>query len=333
MKKIRVLAVAVSAALSLTTASAQAISIDPFYAGNYAFTDLGSVPQLPPLYGGLTFAPGDPNKIHIGGAANGAAGLIYEIGVVRGAGNHVIGFSGAATALGRFGSFNDGGVVYGPGGVLFLARWPVNEIGQVKPGSSVEDKISNLGTNSSISALNFVPAGFGGAGKMKVVTYGGGSWYDVTYAPDGSGTFNLAATRVDLDPGTPGDQDLGGGPEGFVYIAGGNPNFASDSLLVAEYAAGRIASYVLDGDGNPDLGTRRDFLTGLSGAEGATIDPLTGDFLFSTFGGGNKVVVVQGFNTPTTPGGGGQVPVPGTLLLGLAGLAALRMTCRKIAMA
>ena len=41
--------------------------------------------------------------------------------------------------------------------------------------------------------------------------------------------------------------------------------------------------------------TRRDFITVLEGAEGAAIDPLTGDFLFSTFGGGHRIIVVRGF--------------------------------------
>ena len=34
---------------------------------------------------------------------------------------------------------------------------------------------------------------------------------------------------------------------------------------------------------------------GARGAEGAVLDPLTNDFLFSTFGGGNRVIVVRGF--------------------------------------
>ena len=33
------------------------------------------------------------------------------------------------------------------------------------------------------------------------------------------------------------------------------------------------------------------FITGLNGAEGAQIDPLTGDFLFSTFGANDRIAV------------------------------------------
>jgi hypothetical protein len=43
------------------------------------------------------------------------------------------------------------------------------------------------------------------------------------------------------------------------------------------------------------------FISGLTGAEGAVIDPLTGDFLFSTFGAANHVIVVRGFAPPPTP--------------------------------
>ena len=46
-------------------------------------------------------------------------------------------------------------------------------------------------------------------------------------------------------------------------------------------------------------------ITGLDGAEGALLDPVTGDFLFSTFGGGSRVVAVRGFRAPAA-----QLPPP-----------------------
>ena len=45
----------------------------------------------------------------------------------------------------------------------------------------------------------------------------------------------------------------------------------------------------------------QDFITGLSGAEGTFIDPVTGDLLFSTYGGGNQVIRVTGFGAPPVP--------------------------------
>ena len=42
-------------------------------------------------------------------------------------------------------------------------------------------------------------------------------------------------------------------------------------------------------------------MTELDGAEGAFLDPVTGDSLFSTFGGGNRVIVVRGFAAADHP--------------------------------
>jgi hypothetical protein len=50
-------------------------------------------------------------------------------------------------------------------------------------------------------------------------------------------------------------------------------------------------------------------VTGLTGAEGALIDPVTGDFLFSTFGGGDKVIRISGFEAPSAIGDTPIMPV------------------------
>lgn len=306
-----------------TSDNAAALAFGTDFVAYYTDHDLGSVPGLPAPYGGLTFKPGDLNSLWIGGTANNAAGLIYEIGLTRDGANHITGFTGSATALGGVGEYNDGGVTIGPGGVLFTSQWPVNKLGQTKPGSTDEDKIIDLaalGVANWHAAINFVPTGFAGAGQMKLVSYGYGEWYDAAFAPDGLGTYDITSVTQKTT--------IGGGPEGFVYIDGANDGFGSDSLLVAEWSAGNVAAYTIDSNGDPLPGTRRDFLNGLTGAEGSLIDPLTGDFLFSTFGGGNHVVAIRGFTAPddddgTNPG----VPEPGTLLLlgvGLAGLGSVR---------
>jgi hypothetical protein len=274
-------------------ASAQTVA-EPFNT-DYTAVSLGSVPGLPTNYGGLTFRRNDPNTILIGGGANGGGGAIYAISVVRNSENHITGFTGTASVYTE-GAYNDGGITYGPDNVLFLARWPVNELGQVKLGSTTTDKVvpmGPLGVVSSLSALAFVPAGFPGAGSLKLVTYSSGHWYDAAVVADGNGTFDV--TNVVLET------QILGGPEGFVYVPPGSPQFTDfSSLLVAEYSGGRISAYQVDENGDPILETRVAFITGLTGAEGAVVDPLTGDFLFSTFGGSNQVVAVRGFATPVS---------------------------------
>jgi hypothetical protein len=304
--------------LMLAVSPASAFVVDPFYSGSYTAADLGSPSGVSTPLGGLTFLAGDPNTILIGGAANGSSAVINSIGVTRDAGMHITGFSGTASQFSTapgigFGGI-DGGLAYGPSGVLFYTSFSDNSIGQIKGGSSTPDKqtaLTALGVSSSVGALQFVPVGFGGAGQLKIVSYDSGDWYNATVASDGAGTFNIAGVTQKVDLG-------GTDPEGMVYIASGNPQFSNDSILVALYRSGSIVSYEVDANGDPVLATRRTFISGLTGAEGAAIDPLTGDFLFSTFGGGNHVIVVSGF---TEIPGGEPVPEPGTLTLMSVGLA------------
>jgi len=316
-----------AAVLSLGAGLSHSQTLGSAFAAHYSAFNLGSVPGLPSNYGGLAFV--DNDTLLIGGLANAASGSLYTIGVSRGAGGTITGFAGTAQrfggANGSVGEFNDGGVVFGPNGVLFTARWPVNGLGQTKPGSIDEDKVIELGplgVASSLSALNFVPEGFGGAGLIKLVSYGGGQFYSASLAPDGSGTFNLSGlTAVDVDASSPGIQNLPGGPEGFVYITAGNAAFSVNSMLVSDYQQGSVSAYTVDALGNPILSTRRNFLSGLTGAEGATIDPVTGDFFFSTFGGGSRVVRVSGFMAP--------IPEPSTWLMMALGLGGCLLAARR----
>jgi len=306
-----VLASAAVAAVALTVAPVCAQTIQPPYNVNYTLNNLGPVPGLPTPYGGLTFLPGDPNTLLIGGAANTAAGEIYSITVVRDADNHVTGFSGTATFY-CDGAYNDGGVDWGPNDVLFLARWPVNEVGQVEWGSTDADKIVDLAplgvAERGPGPLTFVPPGQPGAGSLKTANFDFGEWYDLTFSPDGSGTYDI--TAADLRTTIPG------GPEGFIYVPTGSPDFPVPSILVCEWTDNNVAAYEVNGSGDPIVATRADFITGLDGAEGAVTDPLTGDFLFSTFGAETDVVlVVEGFAAPEPI----EVAIP---TLGGAGLAA-----------
>ena len=176
---------------------------------------------------------------------------------------------------------------------MFLARYPENEIAQLKSGSTTIDKLLDLapfGVVSSPGGLTFVPAGHRNPGSLKIVSWPSGEWYEVTIAPDALGTFDIVAATEKVT--------MPGGPEGFVYIPPNSPLLPGLSLLVSEFNAGEVAAFELNDDGDPIIATRKAFLTGLEGAEGAVTDPQTGDYIFSTFGGGSRVILVQGFASP-----------------------------------
>jgi hypothetical protein len=280
-----------------SSASAQQL-IAPFD-GSYTVHDIGTPPGVPNQLCGLTLKAGTTDRLLIGGAANDAAGALYEIGLVRDGAGHIVGFSGPATRYADA-AYNDGGVTYGPGGVLFLARWPQNELGQIGPsGATKVIPLTPFGVASSLASLMFVPPGQPGAGSLKMASYRGGEWYDADVVPDGSGTYDLTNVTNVID------STLDGGPEGFVYVPNGSPQFSGPSLLVSEYGVDQIAAYQVNANGDPIVASRRQFITGLDGAEGALLDPVTGDFLFSTFGGGSRVIVVRGFRAPPP-----QLPPP-----------------------
>ena len=276
----------------------EAQSMGPDFAKDYEVVDLGPVPGLPTPAGGLVIRADEPNTLYIGGSANQGVGAVYRVGLARDTLGRITSFGCAAISSFASAPNIDGGLFFGPGNVLFYTGFPTNVIGQIAPGATSPTKVialGPLGITSSTGSATVVPSGFPGAGRLKVLSYSASLWYDASLVPDGAGTFDIVGVSPAIS--------ISGGPEGVVYIPAGNPQFDAASILVAEYQAGRVGAYEADSNGDPVPGTRRDFVTGLGGAEGAAIDPVTGDFLFSTFGSGNRVVVVRGFTiSPTCVG-------------------------------
>ena len=288
------LSVGLTTALA-TAPSASAQTIADEFTCAYRFVDLGRPPaSVPAPLGGLTFKAGDPNTLLIGGSANQPTAKIYAVTVIRDSSNRITGFGPTATVHADAPNI-DGGLVYAPGGVLLFSRYNMNNVGQIKPGSTTMDKtvdLNALGFSGSVGAIMVVPSGFPGAGRFKVLPYNTGFWHDSVLSADGAGTFNISGPTNTIN--------VGGGPEGIVYVEGTAVLFDAPSVLVSEFATGRVVAYEVDANGDPIVASRRVFMTGLGGAEGGTRDPVTGDFLFSTFGGGDRVLVVRGFDPECT---------------------------------
>jgi len=300
------------------TAGAQTATptISPAYSGSYALLDLGAPPGVTGSRGGLTLLAGDPNTLLVGGNANGPFGKIFSIGLMRDADSHIIGFDGSATEFATAPEI-DGGLAYGPGGVLFYTGYKENLLGQIKPGSTAPDKVVELGplgVDTSVGTLGFVPAGFPGAGEIRLMSWNTSRLFSASLMPDGNGTYDVGnIVELTTLPGT--------GPEGMVYVPPGSDLFPDPTMIVSEYNNNEIAAYDLDATGVPIFATRRTFVSGLIGAEGGFIDPLSGDFIFSTFGSANQIIVVGGFLA--------AVPEPPQWLLMVSGLMGLALYARR----
>ena len=288
-------------------------SIDATFSSNYIMTSLGAVTGVAGPYGGLTFEAGNSNVLLLGGNADAAGGVIDAITVTRDpTTQHITGFSGSAVQLSTA-PFIDGGLTYGPGGDLFFTAYPTNQVGEIKLGDASPDSTVDSGTTPSVGSIDFVPSGFADAGDAIIGSYDTSTFCVTGLTPDGSGTYTFGSC---ID-----SQTTSGGPEGLVYVPTGSPDFTGQDVLVSLFNTGNVDVYQADSNGVPIPDTAATFISGLSGAQGAVIDPVTGDFLFSTFGVTSEIVEVSGFSTPALTSAS---PEPSSLLLGglaLAGLA------------
>ncbi|GDY00103.1 hypothetical protein LBMAG48_25060 [Phycisphaerae bacterium] len=277
------------AALAMSTTAGLAQVVAPQYVNNYAIFNLGPVPGVPGSYGGVAMSNTDPDLMLIGGNANASTGGVYSIRVRRNQCGNITGFIGTAQLVSTAPQI-DGGLFVTTDNVILTTRYNDNGINMIKPGSTAPDKVVSLtplGVASSTGSLTIVPQGLPGAGRLKIASYNASTFYDATISPDGLGTYNVSNVTLTAN--------IQGGPEGIAYVPSGSPLFPNPALLIAEYGGGLISAWDINANGDPVPGTRRSFITGLSGAEGAFLDITSGDFLFSTFGGGGRVIVVQGF--------------------------------------
>ncbi len=272
---------------------AQTLTTDFVNAG-YAITDLGSITDLPTPYGGLTIRPSSPDTLYIGGTANQTGGAVYKVPLVRdGLTQQITGFAGPAVLHATAPNI-DGGLSFAPNGTMLYTRFSMNEWGQLLTnGTTLSTPLTPLGISSSVGSHVFVPAGSPGAGNLILASYSASIMYKVPFTIGVDGDYQPAAPSTSVSVA-----GIANGPEGIAYVPSGSAGFPNPSMVVSAYSFGKIVAFEVDADGMPVPSTARDMITGLTGAEGAFIDPLTGDFLFSTFGSFNRVIRVSGFEAP-----------------------------------
>jgi hypothetical protein len=279
----------------------------------------------------MTFEQGNTGTLLVGVGSTSNAAEILAVPLTRGAGGHITGFgtpTPVADAPGLTGPNQggiDGGLAYVPGSsTLLYSSYPDNSIGELKslnsttpPGPAKLVALPSLGSSAdctmpgadcSTGGLQFVPSGFAGAGSLKISSFDGSAFFTASAVNDGSGmnTFNIDGVAQTASFAT------GAGPEGFVYVHAGNPDFTADSIVLSEESNNVVATYQINSSGDPIVSTRQILVSGANHADGMAIDPVTGDIIFDDFDLGN-FFEIRGTMTSV-------VPAPTPLITICAGL-------------
>jgi hypothetical protein len=271
------------------------------YAPHYTVYDLGPVPGVPNPLGGATVHITDDDTLLIGGNSENGSGAIYEIGVTRNGCGHITGWNGTATQHAAT-PYVDANLVYVNSQLMLYTQWPMATLSQLPVGASASARDTDLRTvglpsgDSGPGGLGIVPPGLAGAGGLRMVTWPGGYWLHVDTTPD-NGLLGIT--------GVTQTATIANNPGGFAYVPAGSPGFTQQAIIVAEWVAtdpsqDRVAVYDADAQGDPIVATRREFMTRFPRPWGAYFEPLTGDYLFLSWGaaGTDRVYVVQGFAPP-----------------------------------
>ena len=274
---------------------AVSVTLAAEYASFYTAYDLGPVPGMPAGHlGGCILADGDANTLLFAGDSESGTGGIYSIKLLRGACGHITGFSGSATKVADT-PFVDANLLR-VSTTLLYSQWPANKLGVLPKGATAPSReidLGPLGVDSSIGGVGFVPKGFTAEGQMRGVTWSAGNWVHLDLKPDGASWNVTGATKITTLPN---------GPGGFAYVPAGSPGFPKERIILSEWSADSVATYEVDGQGDPQPATRKPFFEKFTKPWGAYFDPATGDFLFLTWGPApDRVFVVQGFSKPPPP--------------------------------
>ena len=277
------------------------VQLAPPFDALYSVYDLGPPPGIPNPLGGTAILASDPSTLLIAGASERPEGAIYRIGVCRDSCGHITGLVGSATVYATA-PYVDANLVYASPDLMLYTEWPEFMLSQLATGSTFPDQRTDLRTFGMPSSddqgpggVGFVPPGLAAAGELRLVTWPIGRWYHVALtagAPVMTVTGITQTTTVPTEPG------------GFAYVPAGSPGFTTQSLILAEWrrfdpTQDRVAVFDVDAQGDPIVTTRREFFSRFPRPWGAYFEPVTGDYLFLSWGTGqDRIYVVQGFVPP-----------------------------------
>jgi hypothetical protein len=261
---------------------------------------------------GVAFAYDDPDLL----LTQTYMGEIQQLGVTRDANCNITGFTAqnwepysapeSDDVFVRDISFLDDGtmVMLRLGSDLY--GYPsVPQIGQRSPGATETSKVDDLMpllaawpqltfSNDPAAGLAVVPAGFPGAGSVKLIVEKESSshWHTLPLSPDGSGTYDVGAAVEETTVAPPQDGWGGYYNRGIAFIGPELPDVDVPSVFITEAWHYILAIYELDDDGNPVLETRKEFIEGLGMPSGADRDPVSqNNFVFTGRRSGDVYVI------------------------------------------
>ncbi len=136
------------AALALALACAApalGASVTALFAGSYTLVDIAGPPAgVAGGTGGLAFSPTNPNVLYFTANWDTTNAQVFSVGLARDAAGHIDGFNGPATFYATDPAADDG-LVFAVNGTLLFNTGPTEiQIGQIKPGSTSPDALTNL---------------------------------------------------------------------------------------------------------------------------------------------------------------------------------------------
>jgi hypothetical protein len=228
----------------------------------------------PAHFGGVTFDASGSQMLVVGAGATVSA-TAFSYTPIRDPGtSRITGLSAGTSFAPTPGG--DGGLEL-QGGLLWWTKYGSHQVGQYNPANATSYSVGLPAFWSTTGGLTFVPAGYPNAGMLLVSSYTFGWIYSFPLVSAGNGFFNLGPASLYANMPQAGS-------EGMKFITSGP---LAGHLLVANYTFQRIdaipinpaTSLPMGGVNTPVVNT---IITGLAGAEGLGVDPVTGDLFISS---------------------------------------------------